>query len=392
MRMIEPRRGAIVPLTAFLLVFLIGMVAFAVDIGWIVVVKSDLQNAADAAALAGANSMIDSSVQYNSPNQTAAQKSAILASAKAAAQAKAKEYAKYNGAGGVASLELLDSDIEFGFTDAANKYTPAPTFTGFPNTVKATLRRDGTANTPVKLFFGQVLGVSNTSLTATAAATLYGGVINSFIQPKSNVGMLPVTYDVNHWKEFLKTGKGPDATSLLSAAGNPVIQIYPSLKFKGNFGQISLNDSHVGQSTESAWVTGGVPPSDINTLISHNLVPLSSHNPALWDWQGNTGMKASLISTMNGEVGNTFLIPLFKPAVSGQVGYQAGVGQGSNYFYNVVEFVGVRIMPTSDTNKELIVEPAAVIEPNAIFDAATIAPIGTSTTLVTTYTTPKLSQ
>src|SRR5437762_426638 len=159
MRLAHRRRGAIVPVTAVMLVFLLGMIAFAVDVGWIAVVQSDLQNAADSAALAGANTMMDAAVQYNLPNQSAQNKTKILSAAEAAAKIKAKEYAKYNAAGGVASLILQDSDIEFGFRDAAGTYTPLPSYIGFPNTIKVKLRRDSQANGNLSLFFGRVFGV-----------------------------------------------------------------------------------------------------------------------------------------------------------------------------------------------------------------------------------------
>jgi len=51
------RRGGIAPLTAILLIPLTGMVAFAVDLGYAKAVRSDLQNVADAAALAGAGKL-----------------------------------------------------------------------------------------------------------------------------------------------------------------------------------------------------------------------------------------------------------------------------------------------------------------------------------------------
>lgn len=46
------RRGVIMPLLALLLVVLLGMVAFAIDVGRITVVRSEIQNAVDSAALA----------------------------------------------------------------------------------------------------------------------------------------------------------------------------------------------------------------------------------------------------------------------------------------------------------------------------------------------------
>ena len=45
------RRGAVVPLFALLVVPLMGMLAFSIDLGYIALVATDLQTAADSAAL-----------------------------------------------------------------------------------------------------------------------------------------------------------------------------------------------------------------------------------------------------------------------------------------------------------------------------------------------------
>src|SRR5262245_4660788 len=97
----SPRRGAVVPLVALLLVFLMGMVAFGLDIGWIVLTESELKNAADAAALAGVKSLMDGYVEYNLPNQTSAQQQTTLKNAETNASNKAIQYAAYHTAGGV---------------------------------------------------------------------------------------------------------------------------------------------------------------------------------------------------------------------------------------------------------------------------------------------------
>ena len=59
------RRGAVVPLMALMLVFILGVVAFAVDIGYMVVVRQELQNAADSSALAGASQLADLGYQVD---------------------------------------------------------------------------------------------------------------------------------------------------------------------------------------------------------------------------------------------------------------------------------------------------------------------------------------
>src|SRR6476661_7161125 len=93
------RPGAIAAMSAVLSIIILGMVAFSVDMSWIVLTQSELQNTADSAALAAVNQLMDGFVQYNGPNQSAAEKTAILNAATAAASATAKTYAGYNSAG-----------------------------------------------------------------------------------------------------------------------------------------------------------------------------------------------------------------------------------------------------------------------------------------------------
>src|SRR5690242_5705561 len=123
------RRGVIIPLAAIMMVFLLGMVAFSVDMAYVVLVKTELQHTADAAALAGVQPLIDGYVTYNLPLQVANQ-STILSTALTNARAKAKEYAGYNKAGGV-SITLNDADIEFGYLDSKGTYTTP--YSGYPN-------------------------------------------------------------------------------------------------------------------------------------------------------------------------------------------------------------------------------------------------------------------
>src|SRR5690349_19252428 len=54
----QQRGGVIIVLTAFLLVFLLGMIAFAVDLGMIANTRAELQMAVDAAAYAGAGGLV----------------------------------------------------------------------------------------------------------------------------------------------------------------------------------------------------------------------------------------------------------------------------------------------------------------------------------------------
>jgi Flp pilus assembly protein TadG len=378
----------VAPLTAILIIPLLGMAAFAVDIGYIVLTQTDLQNAADSAALAGVQQLSSGYIQYNLPGQTSDQKKAILTTAQGNARTAAKNFASYNAAGGVSSLTLLDSDIEFGFTDASGNYTGGSAYTGYPNTVKVVMRRDPSANGVLNLFFGPILGTNSVTLTATAAATIYGGTIDSW-PSGSAPKLLPVTYDVNHWNNFLSTGQDPDGNP--NRVNNiPSLLIYPSQNFTGNFGWLSLDDYHASASALSTWINNGMTSMDYQALLDNHLVPLSKHTPTVWDWVGTTGFKQSDVSTVNALSGQTWLLPLFTPKDANLLTYLPGVGNGSSFKYNIVQFVAVKVV-SSPGDQSITVQPAPYFDPNAIFNGGP-APVGTSSGLITTFTTPKLSQ
>jgi Flp pilus assembly protein TadG len=405
----RPRRGGIAVLTAVLLVVLLGMVAFAVDVGWIVLAQADLQYAADAAALAGAGQLMEPSVQFSLPGQSTTNQGAILSAAEASASASATKFAGYNGAGSTKSLVLLSKDIEYGFTDANGnytKYTGNSTYANsFPNTIRVTLRLDGSSggNPPLGLFFGSVFGQSSTNLAATASSTIYTGTLDTG-------RLLPITYDRNFWNNFLATGKSPDGTVYTDANGNPEMKVFPSPnEASGNFGYLSLDDSSNSASAISGWLTSGPSAANLQTLEQNGLLPLSSHDNTLWDWKGSPGFKASDLGNSSLQKGNVFIMPLFNPVV-GTPGnnYQAAnknpgpatPGQGaagSNAYYQVVQFVAVQVsdvLKGGNNNGYLYVEPYGLIDPTATIQAGTVTPAqpGSSNSLVTTFTTPKLSQ
>jgi Flp pilus assembly protein TadG len=408
------RRAAIAPLTALMLIPLMGMLAFAIDWGYVVVIQSDLQSAADAAALAGAGPLMDGYVLYNLPNQTSMQQTVVLNQAKAAAAAAAIQYASYNSAG-VQSLTLNQSDIEFGFTDANGNYSNNSD--NFPNTIKVTLRRDGTANGPLGLFFGPAIGTSSTNLSASAAATIYEATVSSFNPVRNfNLNILPMTYDINNWNNFLKTGQNPDGITTADDNGNPTLKLYPSIKDTGNFGLFSLNDNTNGASTISDWISSGMQQDDVQSLLNASskaqvpLVPLDSHNSAnngtfitpsasndglgSWNWSGNPGIKQSDIWTLSNYVGNTYLIPLFVPLDSNPLTYTAGNGTGSHYYFNMVQFVSIKIVSTG--TQAVIVQPApTVLDYTQVMFSTTNPPVPAGsgpTTSATTFAPPKLTQ
>jgi uncharacterized membrane protein len=166
------RPAAVAPMAALLMTFMVGMLAFSIDVGYMAAVQAELQNAADAAALAAVEQLQSPFVQFYAPGQTNQQSiyNTVTTDTKSSSSPipTAQQYAYYNLAGGV-NVSVPAADISFSFYDGTT--FSSPSLTNFPNTVNVTTRRDNTANTPLSLFFGQIFGVSTVNLTATASAT-----------------------------------------------------------------------------------------------------------------------------------------------------------------------------------------------------------------------------
>ena len=163
-RVINPnRRGVIVVLAAIMLVFLLGFVAFTVDVGYIQLTKTQLQAAADASALAAAQELSGTDTPL-----------VVRTNARASAQAIAGLYRN----GNLSSVTLNTStDIIFGKTSwnaATNTYTYLWGDNQTPyNVIKVLAKRtvNGSSDNRLPLLFGPVLGTSSANITAESVAT-----------------------------------------------------------------------------------------------------------------------------------------------------------------------------------------------------------------------------
>lgn len=388
------------PLVALLIIPFMGMLAFSVDIGYVLVVKSDLQNAADAAALAGAQKLQDLYVQYNLPNQTNKLQILLTATTNDGTSScptyTAEKFAKYNKAGGV-YLNVPDSDVEIGFTDAGGNYS-ALLGTNFPNTITVTTRRQGssgsTTNGGVGLFFAPVFGLRTKDLSATARATIYAGDVSSFkVISGIDSHVLPVALDYNAWVTFYQTGQSPDGNIYSGPNGAPQLQVYPSPgSAPGNFGLIDVGPPQNNAPAFRQWIDDGETPNDIQYLLDNNLLPVSLS--ASKQWKAGPGLKSTLLSDFQDQQGKANLIPLFKPVSTSP--YQAAGGSGSNTYYTIVGFVGVQITTatSSGSNMNISIQPTAAIDATSVISNAQPAGTQTSTfgTTMTTFISAKLTR
>jgi Flp pilus assembly protein TadG len=390
---------------ALLLIPLLGMLAFSIDAGWMVLVKTDLQHTADAAALAGAEKLQELYVEYNMPGQT--NQSGILMAATTnmpgSPMATAEAFASYNMAGN-AYITVPDADVTFGFLDASRNYTSP--YAGFPNTIQVIARRDGTANGPLNIFFGGLLGTSTANLECTARATIYSGSVSSLqVIPGVNAHILPVALDFKVWDQFYANGQSPDGTIHVNATnGWPELHVYPSPgNAPGNFGLLDLGPPSNYVPAFRNWIDDGSTPNDISYLLNNDLVPVTMASPK--SWKGGPGLKSTLVSNFESVEGEPNLIPLFQavqyPSASNGYTYIAASGTGQNATYAVVGFVGITVSnaTANGQNMDISIQPMANVDPTAVLTGT--LPAGTQTspytpststpTTITTFTSAKLT-
>ena len=167
-RLLRSERGATAALMAVMLTALIGLLGASVDMGVLYTARAQIQNAADAAALAAANTMLGADADNNAVVQTDV------------ALDSARQYSSSNQAIGV-SLNLKEppgDDFTVGFWDqATGDFDPGRTGMSLSNpddvtAVRVRVRRDGVANSPVATFFAGIVGLSAVDLRATSTAFL----------------------------------------------------------------------------------------------------------------------------------------------------------------------------------------------------------------------------
>jgi Flp pilus assembly protein TadG len=146
----KQRRGAIAVLAALLLILMAGMVAFAVDLGYVALAKTQLQAAADASALAGAAA---SSLSASGMQQVA------------------QTCAGYNQVAG-RQVQLNANDFQVGTWNSTTcTFTPI-TGSGTGTAVKVTVRTGSGYGGATPLFFGKVFGISSVNQQASAVAAV----------------------------------------------------------------------------------------------------------------------------------------------------------------------------------------------------------------------------
>lgn len=389
-----PREAAIIPLAAILLTVLMAALAFAVDLGWIVKSHTELQNAANVAALAGAVKLEAYYVNYFAGNSNTPAESSLVTSAISSCYSAAKAAANANMAGNTGSVAVASADVTIGYTDpstytyyawGSSNYPTIPTGHAqagspqFPNTVDVKVYMDGGSgrNATLNLFFGMVIGESSATLNAEARAAILNATPTSIPDSYYVGAMLPITTDIQAWKNFVSTGVPtvsepnpsggyyynvtfPTTTAPSSYSGNnlsgsnavlggPALVLYPdpmdgtalsgSASFKEPYVNL-VNPPSNSASDLRYWWQYGPSPSDVTSLHnaqSNGIAQLDSNGmlptaqtPSVsvdYGWKSQPGNRNGGVSLPDS--GTVHLIPLYTHASPESV--IAAGSSGSDY-------------------------------------------------------------
>ena len=316
------RRGSVlITIAAFMVVFIM-IIAFAVDYGYLLVVRTDLQRAADAAALAAVWDLVPDELG----NQTEAADQA---------RTSARYYINQNVRSPDESLTIPDADIQIGRYDPATINSGNVTLLndGMLDAVRVTIRRDGNVNSAVPLFFGRVFGASRANVVVTATAVLRP---SNVLVPGNKI--LPFAFDINQWDlmnpgdERVMYGDG----QIEDGDGNPI---------PGNWGTLDVGDNANSTSDLRDQIERGLRQDDLDILAEQlgpygePRIPNNKQLPTPVWVQGEPGLSTGMRQALDNVLNEPRLIPLIDEVVGSG-------GNNSEYQivgWGVVEVIEVRL-------------------------------------------------
>jgi Flp pilus assembly protein TadG len=358
----QHRKGTITVLAAIMTIVLVGMVAFCVDIGYVLSAKEELQRSADSTALA-------TCWEYGKQLS----KGSAWSTAATVARSTATQYAAFNPVtGDPMTLDTNTSndpngDVVFGYiADFKNSSSPFQTdgANGY-NAVKVRLGKTSSANGEVPFFFARIFGLSGQELHSEAVAGLIRDV-KGFQAPSdgSFVDILPYALDLQTWNDFI-ANVGSDnyrwnaTTNQVEAGSDGLVEVnlFPQgTGSPGNRGTVDIGSSNNSTADIAQQILYGISASDL--AYHGGSLEFDADGELLLN--GDTGISAGVKDELTAIKGQPRIIPIFS-SVS---------GNGNNANYTIVKWQGIRIMNVkltgSMSQKNVMIQVAPVLSKGVI--------------------------
>jgi len=357
---------------ALLMPVICALLAFAVDLGYAMLVKTQAQVCADAAALAGASALVDDR-----------RLTGDLYCAYKNARNEAVKFAALNPVG-VCSQPVLrpnyfncdpDGDILLGRLENPTNLVEPLAFSGTSqfNAVQVTVRFEDSPNPRQPFFFARVMGYELFDATATATA-IFEERISGFKVKEGGprCSLMPFVVDHDVWIDKIINGNGNDHWSyerddrfvVSGGDGTPELKMYPTHVGEaingiphgaGNFGTIDIGNNNNSTTDLERQIRYG--PSAADLVPFGGILQLSAVAETL-DLNGDTGISSALKDPLGDVVGQPRTIML----------YDQVTDSGDNTYYRIVGFAGITIVDVDLTTgkKHVTIQPTYVADSTAV--------------------------
>jgi Flp pilus assembly protein TadG len=351
------RKGTITILAAIMSVVLVGMVAFCVDIGFVLSAKEELQRTADASALATCWEFAQRLSDGYSSSESATY-----------ARVVTSQYASENHVTGHSmtlntnSANSPDGDVVFGYIEDFNN-SASPLQTGTPdsyNAVRVRLHKSSSANGEVPYFFAKIFGLEGQVLQSEATAGIIRD-IKGFQAPADgeNLDILPYALDLETWNNLIAENGNdgycwnPDSKCVsVGADGFVEVNLFPQgTGSPGNRGTVDIGSANNSTADIADQILNGISPAD---LAFHG-GKLEFDSCGKLYLNGDTGISAGVKDELASIIGKPRIIPIFESVT----------GNGNNATYTIVHWQGIRIMAVkltgSMSQKHVTIQVAPIV-------------------------------
>lgn len=301
------RKGVVAVLLGALLVPLLGLLAFSIDYGFLLFVRTDLQRVADQAAVAAVRDLTPDAYGYQNFQKV---------------RDRVREYVALNLG---PDFVVEDDDIEIGRFDPSTIYSSVTLLnSGIRDTVRIRLRRDDVANQSVSLYFARLFGNSEADISASATAVLQKA---RYLAPGTSI--LPIAIEQSSWNRL---GQGDVA----SIYGDGRIEDEFGQPIPGNWGTVDIGTNSNSTTELSLQIRYGLTQNDLDALNNQGSIPTTEYIDASVsiNLNGDTGLSSGLKHAILDVAGTMKVAPVY-----GQM-----TGHGGNLTFEIVGWVIVEVV------------------------------------------------
>ncbi len=359
----KARRGSILVLSIFLIVAMLGILALAVDFGYAMMVRTQLQVAADSAAISAASANVNGT-HY-----------AVIRAA--------QKFSEFHLAAGE-PVKLSRYDVQFGTWDFYRRsFTQTATE---PNAIRIRTRRSDKINGETPMFFARIFGINSVPLKTKAVAAVAMNM-TGFEAPSNgkNLGILPIALKVPSW-DSLRAGFGEDNWTWNEDTGQvtpgpdgiPELTFYPGdVASPGNFGTVDIGGADNSTADLTRQILEGISAEDLDyhggslELGADGTLPLT----------GDPGLSARIGDALGQIMGEPRVVPVYTNVAKA----------GNTAVYTITGFAGIRIMEVN-LKGQLDQKRVVIQRSDVVLDGGIPARDGAAQTSINVYSHVTLVQ